>query len=214
MKGLRQAFFALLTVATVWQSGGAGISAQTARADIDSTELDSIEEVWDTVEVDSTLWDIDIAADSLEWTEDQLLRQCFKTIPDSLLPTLSHNNKLDMLDFMDSKMKAEVDNLLGGKSEMTLLTADSITVQVSEALKVSLLMLTPTEPIDSCKHVIALVRTYGADPKQQESTVAYYRPGWQRLSAEPKLSAKDRQRIDLLNVQTIAKWISKILKKD
>lgn len=211
MKWLRQAFFLLLTAAAIGQSGGAGIQAQASRADTDSTEPDSIEEVLDTVEVDSVLWDFD--DDSLEWAEGKLLRRCFKTIPDSLLPTLSQNNRLDMLDFMDSKMKAEVDNLLGGKSEMTLLTADSITVQVSGALKVSLLMLTPTEPIDSCKHVIAMVRTYGTNDSQLESTLTYYSPGWQRLSAEPKLSAEDRQRIEALNVQTIAKWEAEILKK-
>lgn len=212
MKGLRQAFFALLTVIAIGQSGAVGEQTQAARSDADTTELDSIEEVWDTVEVDSVLWDFD--EDSLEWAEGKLLRRCFRTIPDSLLPTLSQNNRLDMLDFMDSSMKAEVDNLLGGKSEMTLLTADSITVQVSGALKVSLLMMTPTEPIDSCKHVIAMVRTYGIEARQLESTVAYYSPGWQLLSAEPKLSAEDRQRIEALNVQTIAKWEYETLKKD
>ena len=47
--------------------------------------------------------------------EDVRMKDVFRLMPDSLFPTLSANNRLDMIDFMDSQMKAEVTNLLGGK---------------------------------------------------------------------------------------------------
>ena len=56
----------------------------------------------------------------------QTISEVFREMPDSLLPTLSKNNRLDMLDFMASGMKAEVTNRLGGRSEMTALTDDSM----------------------------------------------------------------------------------------
>ena len=65
----------------------------------------------------------------------------FRKIPESLLPTLSVNNRLDMLDFMASNMKAEVINRLGGKSEMTSLTDSTLTIRMSNALQVDMLLL-------------------------------------------------------------------------
>ena len=50
------------------------------------------------------------------------MSQVLKQMPDSLVPYLSENNKLDMIDFLDSKMKAEVHNLLDGKTELITLT--------------------------------------------------------------------------------------------
>ena len=50
------------------------------------------------------------------------MRDVFKQMPDSLIPYLSSNNRLDFIDFIDSKMDAEVANSLGGKSRMQKLT--------------------------------------------------------------------------------------------
>ena len=43
----------------------------------------------------------------------------FKNMPDSLSPLLTAVNRADCIDFLESKMKAEVTNRFGGKSEMT-----------------------------------------------------------------------------------------------
>ena len=48
----------------------------------------------------------------------QKMRDVFLRMPDGLLPYLTENNRLDFIDFMDSGMKAVVNNELGGKSEM------------------------------------------------------------------------------------------------
>ena len=44
------------------------------------------------------------------------IRDVFKQMPDSLMPYLSQNNRLDFIDFLDANMKAEVKNRLGGTS--------------------------------------------------------------------------------------------------
>ena len=61
----------------------------------------------------------------------QTAKDCFKAMPDSLTPLLTEVNKADCIDFLESKMKAEVTNRLGQKSEMTELAPDYIRMQMT-----------------------------------------------------------------------------------
>ena len=175
------------------------ISAQddvTAYADENG---DSIEVVVDTV-VDTLYMDI---------------AGYFREIPDSILPTLSLNNRLDMLDFMESKMKAEVTNCLGGKSEMTLLTDSTLSIQMSKALKVDMLLLTPEASADpETEDVICLIETFGIDSLSLESTVRFFTTSWTFLNEPPQLSLSDQNTISAKKVQTILKRDEEILKKN
>ena len=143
------------------------------------------------------------------------MRDVFKQMPDTLLPTLSENNRLDMLDFMASNMKAEVTNRLGGKSEMTLLTDSTLSIQMSKALKVDMLLLTPATSADpESEDVICLIETFGTDSLSLESTVRFYTPTWQLLNETPQLSVSDQNTISTKKVQTILKRDEEILKKN
>ena len=95
--------------------------------------------------------------------ESITIRDAFRQMPDSLLPTLTQNNRLDFLDFHDAGMKAEVKNRLGGTSLMTVLTDDSLSLQVSPAMRVDILLLTLPEPLDSVHQVIVVGETFLAD---------------------------------------------------
>lgn len=143
-----------------------------------------------------------------------LASEVFKQMPDSVIPSLSVNNRLDMIDFMDSGMKAEVTNLFGKKSEMLTLADDSLSLRVSDALTVHMFLLTPSEVIDSCSKVICLLRTYNLDDKMRSSETLFFTPQWRKLSIEPHFPETDFQRIAALNLQTILKWEREILKKD
>ena len=121
------------------------------------------------------------------------LRQLFIEMPDSIIPYLSHNNRLDLLDFMDSNMKSEVTNDFGGKSVMTVLTEDSISVQLNELNKAKILLLESTLPVDSSNCVIALIRTIYIDNEQMETDLKYYSVKWRRLTEEPKLSPAHKE---------------------
>lgn len=143
---------------------------------------------------------------------DLLMKEVFRTMPDSLMPYLSENNRLDFIDFMDSGMKAEVRNTLGGTSEMTALTVDSLSIRMSEALRVDMLLLAPSQE-DTCR-VVCFVQTYGTDSLSLESTVDYYTTTWQQLAVAPELSASDKRRIAALKVQTILKRDEEMYKKN
>jgi len=143
--------------------------------------------------------------------QDLMIRDVFKQMPASLLPTLSENNRLDMLDFMASNMKAEVTNRLGGKSEMTVLTDSTLTIRVSDALTVELLLLR-SENTD--KNLLCLIETFGRDSLSLDSQVRFFTPSWERLNEPPQLSVSDQNTISSKKVQTILKRDEEILKKN
>lgn len=140
------------------------------------------------------------------------LRDVFRQMPDSLMPTLTQNNRLDFLDFLDAGMKAEVKNRLGGTSVMTALTADSLSLQVSPALRVDMLLLPLAEPIDSMNQVVVVGETFLADSVYGETAVRYFSTDW-KLIPTPPLSEIQQKRIDGLKLQTILKWNNDILNK-
>ena len=70
--------------------------------------------------------------------QEKTMAELFKVMPDSLLPYLTTNNRLDMLDFMEANMKAEVTNLLDGKSEMTALAPDSLSIRMNSVLRIDM----------------------------------------------------------------------------
>ena len=51
------------------------------------------------------------------YLQAQEAKTCFKNMPDSICPLLSAVNRADFIDFLESKMKAEVTNSFGGKSD-------------------------------------------------------------------------------------------------
>ena len=140
------------------------------------------------------------------------LRDIFRQMPDSLMPTLTQNNRLDFLDFLDAGMKAEVKNRLGGTSVMTALTADSLSLQVSPALRVDMLLLPLAEPIDSMNQVVVVGETFLADSVYGETAVRYFSTDW-KLIPTPPLSEIQQKRIDGLKLQTILKWNNDVLNK-
>ena len=142
------------------------------------------------------------------------IREVFKQMPTSLLPTLSENNRLDMIDFIDSKLKAEVDNIFGGKSEMTALSDDSISIRVSDALRITILLLKPSQSLDNINQIICMVQTFGTDSLSLSTNVDFYTNKWVKTDHAPLLSEVDKKRIKTLDLQTIVNWSRETLKKD
>ena len=144
--------------------------------------------------------------------QELALRDVFRQMPDSLLPTLTQNNRLDFLDFLDAGMKAEVKNRLGGTSVMTVLTSDSLSLQVSASLRVDMLLLPLAEPLDSVNQIVVVGETYLADSVYGETTVRYFTIDWKPLPVPP-LSENQQKRIEEFRLQTILKWGDEILNK-
>ena len=146
--------------------------------------------------------------------EDLKIRDVFKSMPDSVMPYLSENNRLDFIDFLDSKMQAVVKNRLDGTSEMTQLTDSSLCIRMSKALQVDMLLLRLAEPADSDSLVICLIETFGIDSLSLDSRVRYFTQSWQPVNEPPQLSVSNKNTISNKIVQTILKKDEEILKKN
>ena len=138
--------------------------------------------------------------------QEPTLRDVFRQIPDSLMPSLSLNNRLDFIDFMDSNMKAAVRNQLGGMSEMTALTNDSLSVRMSDALRIDILLLTLDEPVDTVRQVVVFAESFLTDSIYGETKVRFYPPDWQLITRDIPWNDIQNKRIESLILQNILKW--------
>ena len=103
-------------------------------------------------------------------------KDCFKAMPDSLAPLLTEVNKADCIDFLESKMKAEVTNRLGQKSEMAELTFDYIRMQMTSRSFWQMKML---DVNDSTQVVCTVSTVNGPVP---DSDIRFYTTNWKELS--------------------------------
>ena len=99
-------------------------------------------------------------------------------MPDSLVPYLTANNRLDLMDFMDAKMKAAVTNRLEGQTEMTFLSDDSLSIRMSNALTIEM----KTQQADTVT-VVSLKRVYLTREGERQAVLTRYDARtWQELS--------------------------------
>lgn len=59
------------------------------------------------------------------------VREAWLMMPDSLLPYLNKNQRLELLELRDMKVKAEVKNLLNGNTVMDTLTTNYLSLTLS-----------------------------------------------------------------------------------
>ena len=116
---------------------------------------------------------------AFELSAQTAIRDLLKSMPDSVIPYLTENNRLDMIDFMESNMDAVVTNSLGGKSQLLKLTDQYASIKLSEASSVAMRLLDVSTPVDSLPQILCLIRTYGTDIR--ESSVAFYSLAWRPL---------------------------------
>ena len=111
------------------------------------------------------------------------LVEVFKAMPDSIIPALSENNRLDMLDFRSSGMKAEVDNLFGEKSVMDTLSADTLGICLSDRIHVGMMLVpSPVATPDSTTHLVRVTTTYMGNPMEWKTD--YYTSKWNAIKID------------------------------
>lgn len=114
-------------------------------------------------------------------TQAREIRSVWKSMPDSLVLAIDKVRRLEMLDLVDYKVKAEVDNRLGSHSVMDTITSNYLHIMVSKASELSMRLL-PTAEGDT---LVCMVYTYKA-PKL-ESKISFYSLDWQQLDASKYL---------------------------
>lgn len=110
----------------------------------------------------------------------QNMRQVFTHMPDSLVGYLTENNRLDLIDFIESKMDAKVNNALEGNSIMHKLTELYAELSLNDYSQMQIRLLETSEPVDSAMQIACVVRTYG--DKIRESTIGFYSLSWRKLN--------------------------------
>ena len=174
---------------------------------------------------------------ALELSAQTTVRDLLKSMPDFVIPYLTENNRLDMIDFMESDMDAVVTNSLGGKSQLLKLTDQYASIKLSESSSVDMRLLDVSTQVDSLSQILCLVRTYGTDIR--ESSIEFYSLAWRQLPTanyfsqpsymfsamlsdeEPILTLRQEMSIDTMGtedkedtkeIQTILKWDGNFVK--
>ncbi len=105
----------------------------------------------------------------------QEAKTLFVNMPDSLSPLLTKVNREDCIDFLESKMKAQVENRFGKKSEMTDLGKDYIRMQMSAQSTWQMKVLA----LNDSTNVICTVST--ACAPACDSSIHFYTDDWKPL---------------------------------
>lgn len=103
------------------------------------------------------------------------IRQWFTNMPDSIMPLLTKNDRLDFIDFLDSHMDAIVTNRLDGKSRMTQLTEDYLHLEYTKSSNVTMKLL----PAADTTQILCMVTT--TNTAARDSRIAFFSKDWQQL---------------------------------
>lgn len=147
---------------------------------------------------------------SANCAQTTVMREAFKQMPDSLLPSLTRNNRLDMIDFIDSKMDADVKNGFDEHCRLTILTDQFLHIDTSEASWVEMRLLKPSTTLpDSADAVICMVQTFGGE--EGESTVELFTSKWRKLAQPDALTTTQQSlaaRPDTMDAERYAELLA------
>lgn len=133
------------------------------------------------------------------------MREVFTQMPDSMLPYLSRNNKLDLIDFIDSGMTAEVTNEFDDKTILEKLTDNYLYLKLSPASRIEMKLLPYANKTDSVNSVICALTSFGEEAV--ESSIKFYTPQWLPIDIENPLHTRYSgliERPDTMNQERFA----------
>lgn len=103
--------------------------------------------------------------------------EAFTSAPQGIFPLLDRNTRLDMVDYFKNGMSNPSQNALDGRSSITEMTPESLTVKMTDSSSAQLVVL------DGSKgKVIALISTV-ATPGL-DSNIKFYDEQWRQLNAK------------------------------
>lgn len=114
----------------------------------------------------------------VNFTKAADLRTLFIDMPDSIMPMLSRNDRLDFLDYMDSGMKAKATNRLGGESVMTDFSERSLTIMTSKSGRKDIVLFDRKKG----SSLICVITTVTA--KYSDSRLAFFNEDWTPVPTE------------------------------
>ncbi|MDE7443329.1 MAG: DUF3256 family protein [Muribaculaceae bacterium] len=116
----------------------------------------------------------------------------FVKAPRSVLPLLEQSTRLDMVDYFRSGMSTPSANVMDGHARVTDMTGRALTLQVSDAMTVQMVLL----PVNVKQEVICCIFTLKTP--QPDSWIEFYSTDWTKIGADKYFKAP-----------TLDDWITK-----
>ncbi|MCR5180955.1 MAG: DUF3256 family protein [Bacteroidaceae bacterium] len=118
------------------------------------------------------------------FAQQPLMREVFATMPDSIAPMVSRNNRLDCIDYIENNMEARVRNVLDEYVTLEALTADYARFRTSTSVFLELKLLPQTDSTS----VLCMVRTaQTGEPdtsrRLEDSNIRFFKPDWTPLDS-------------------------------
>ena len=107
----------------------------------------------------------------------QTIAGLFASMPDSIVPVMSKNNRLDCIDFFNSKMTSNVQNNYNGKSSIEEMTDTYLLVHPTSRSKAEMKLYTAGDG----HKIIAVAYTYIS--AASETVLRFYSDQWKPLDA-------------------------------
>lgn len=127
--------------------------------------------------------------------------EIWESLPDTLLPYIDRNHRLEMTEFLNMRLKGEVEHSLRGQSVMDTITSNYIHLTLNEAVDMHIKRLAYHDG-DS---VLCVVKTWSAPEK--ESDVYFYTQDWQRLNIPNPLELYRKElRISRPDSMSVDEW--------
>lgn len=117
-------------------------------------------------------------------TAQPLMRDVFAAMPDSILPMVTKNNRLDCIDFIENNMEARVRNKVDEYVVLEALTDDYARFRTS-VVAVMELKLLPTNDTTSVLCVVTTAESgeEGTERRVLDSNIRFYDTAWLPLSS-------------------------------
>ena len=129
----------------------------------------------------------------------QQVRNMWVNMPTSIVGSLEKSTRQELLDLKEMKKKAVISGPLGEECSIDTLTADYLSVRLSDVSTLQMKML-PTSSGDS---LLCLVQTY-AGPLP-ESSISFYTSDWKALPMPSMHLDVDLQRPDTMTQDDFSK---------
>lgn len=124
------------------------------------------------------------------------IREIWLSMPDSVITYLNKNKRIEMVDYIDMKVRADVKNALEGTSLMDTLTHDFLQVTLNEACTLQMRTL-PSEDGDT---LFCLVKSFKGP--QTESEITIFNQDWQKIKDITPLSTSLIAKPDTMSTTT------------
>lgn len=115
----------------------------------------------------------------------QNIRNLFIEMPYSVMPAVTSSMRMDFIDYMDSGMKAQANNKLGGISTMTAYSERALTVMTSANGRMDMVLF------DRRKGGVLICLINTAVTEYEDSRLSFYNADWTPVDADKLIKKPD-----------------------